>query len=53
MNHTPTRGGNWHVINGDLVDVDQVPPHQTKPQSPINNEKPAAPQRGRRHRKQR
>lgn len=24
--NTPTEHGNWHVINGELVDIDKNPP---------------------------
>lgn len=28
-NPTPTRHGNWHVIDGQLVDLDSTPPPVT------------------------
>lgn len=29
--NTPTRGGNWHVINGKLVDLNAAPQTEVKP----------------------
>ena len=29
---TPTRHGNWHIVNGELVDMDQMP---TTTETPI------------------
>lgn len=42
-NPTPTRHGNWHMVDGQLVDLDATPPPAAKPVATTPDTDDAAP----------